>query len=135
MNPFEKALAASRKMGERNDCSVIATSVITGEKYEKVHGIYSKLGRFHGKCIKGTVIESVMTEHFKKKLLVFETKDIFGKRFRIESTEKYMGSNLITGSGKWLGLTYDHIFAIIDGKVYDFPEASHKIVKYLVRVT
>ncbi len=123
---FAYLRAVGDAMNETRDCAIIATTVVTGEGYPKIHELYKKLGR-RNRC--GTQFPLIHT--------VF---DMLG--FKLHPiTNYYDGASVrsiapqLPSKGKFLVRTRKHVAAIIDGAVVDWSEQRKLYVKEIYQVT
>lgn len=101
---------ASTRSRQTNDCTVRAITVATGLSYDEVYDILADLGR---KCSKGWGIPKQF--------------DIRGYRLQWQAFQAVKGERRMNPvrfcreypKGRYIGRTAKHVFAVIDGTVYD----------------
>ena len=98
------------KLKENNDCSVIATTIVTGEDYPVVHDKYKEAGRKTGRGVQ-----------------LAQIKQVTGKKFDAilkPNGSKYTARTIAQAfpTGRYLIFFNGHVAAMVDGKIHDLYE-------------
>lgn len=120
---YEALKAESKRIGERNDCTVIAFAMIYDMTYLESHSLLMRLGR---QVCRGFNAE-IATRHFNlTRSMKVRPKQPNGSKYTIKTI-----TNTIP-VGKYLIFTDGHILACIDGKIYDWTEdRKHRVTHYI----
>lgn len=118
-NTYERLAKASKKHGEKNDCTVKAVAVLANLPYNYAHAALAKVGRKRGKGPTWGNFFKVL----RNLNLWYERVEIEGKTVRtLEKNLPKKGRYLITVRG--------HVLAAVDGKVHDWSSGRlHRINK------
>lgn len=111
--PIPKSVATdSNKMGEKNDCAVVAVAILTNTPYPDVHKVFTRLGRKQGG-----------RTSFR---LVFAAITALGCHVSPAASRCYAktvkGLPAALPRGRFLVETSGHVLALVDGKVLDWTE-------------
>lgn len=117
--------AVGKAMGEHMDCSVLATCIVTGETYTKIHELYRKLGRRNG-CRTGTHLTWMLLRD-----LGYQPHDV---------THFYDGCSIrslapqLPSKGNFLVFVRGHVAAVRDGVLEDEPYPKKNYVKKVFQI-
>jgi hypothetical protein len=117
--------AVGDAMNERHDCAIIATSVVTGYPYPRVHEMYRLLGRRKRCATNWVYIVGVFAQ------LGLKLNDI---------SKFYEGASIrsivpqLPSKGKFLIRSRKHVSAVRDGVAHDWAEQRKMYVKGLYQV-
>ena len=121
MNDYKSVSKESKKSKEANDCSVIAITIATGEKYKKVHGMLKALGRKDR--------SSTLLEHsFKVMKELADVETVQPKSKTLISLEKDFPT------GTYIGYTRNHMFCLKEGLIEDWSRGRRFHVKGLLKI-
>lgn len=116
----------SRAFGERNDCAVVATSVVTNEGYPKVHELYKKAGR-RKRC--GTQWIHTMAVMAQLGVKMHDVTQSFpGKTVRSVAPQLHKDRVYLIRTAK-------HVLGIIDGRVEDWTAQRGVYVLQIFDIT
>lgn len=136
MKSFREIQNISKAVHEKNDCAIIAISILTDIPYETVHNEFTKIGRKQGQAVSIMHMETVLNNlgyiiihsHVSgpESLLrmVANRTSKFSKRVHIFNKE--LQSFEILKLFKTLVYTNRHVAALIDGKLIDWSAESKK---------
>ncbi|ASD50550.1 hypothetical protein FDI24_gp016 [Acidovorax phage ACP17] len=117
------ASAEKKARGERNDCTVIATSIVCGVSYEVAHAALEKFGRKPGvgaaPAVYLAAVKSLGFTVEKADLKVFLNKIPRGGKCLTSNTAARF-PHIFEGQPPMMVSTKDHCFAIVDNKVHDW---------------
>lgn len=128
-NEYWAADKERAKLGDRNACSVVALTIVTGKSYKKCYDALKKVGRKHGDGARVCDI--------------FEAAALLGKRVTIApqsaAIRKAKTVNQIEKVGvartrKYLVIVNGHILAVAGGKVHDWTSGRKHRPKYIYQV-
>lgn len=108
-------------LNEKNDCTVRAYSIASGLSYEIAHSLLTKFGRKPKKGI--PFINFIKSEFNDCAYIIFK---------EISNPAKFLKEH---PTGKYVCQIKRHVFAVIDGKIYDaFPIPAKKRINYFVEI-
>lgn len=121
---YLKATACSAEHAEKNDCTVIAVSIVTGRPYDEVHAALARHGREPGKGTNSSVYLAVIREFGCS---VIPERHEHCKT--VKTAERYLPRH-----GTFLVRTRGHVLAVRDGKVHDHSRGSCRKVIDILRI-
>ena len=122
MTDYERAKKLSKKLGEHNDCAVVAAALTTKWSYEHTHRVFAECGRKKGR---GTHL------HVTRKAL--RRLGVYVEERKIRRTPV---RNLRLPEGKrYIAVTCNHMLAVIDGKVHDWTANRRHVVTDLWEIS
>lgn len=127
---YQDAKSCSKGAGENRDCAVVATALVCRVPYGVAHTALERQGRRRGR---GTNFMDITKPGVES--LGFQIEELKrnlqpnGSRW----TPKTIGKRL--AKGYWLCRVKGHVFAVVNGRVLDWTEGSHKRILHIYRVT
>jgi len=119
MTTYERIGKASDKMGETNDCAVVAVAAVCNVPYEYAHSLFKKHGRRNRGSTKATMISAVL-----KDMQVWP--ELIRPKAKTVKSLKYC----LPEKGRFLVWTSRHILACVNGEIIDWTEGRlHRITK------
>jgi len=122
---FTNLRQAGDNIGEKRDCAVIATAVVTGLPYDPVHTLFHSFGR-RNRCGTPMPVTHRVLAHLNHKL-----HDI--TKFFSPSSVRSLAPQL-PSKGKFLIRTRGHIVAVVDGFVHDWSSMRKLYVQSIYQV-
>jgi hypothetical protein len=122
---FAELRAAGDAMGERKDCAVIATCVVTGYAYPKIHEMYRLVGR-RARCGTPWVYTIGVLAQLGLRL--------------VDISKFYDGASIrsivpqLPSKGKFLVSSRKHVSAVIDGVCEDWADERKLYVQGIYQV-
>lgn len=138
---YSKIDAASRMMGEKGDCAVVAVSVACGVSYKTAHAVLQGFGRFHGSSTYQHQIHGAIDAILKPRGLKIDRG--YGQHLKQFEAHKASKSwrdtkNLTVAQvrkepgiwqGRWIVYVVGHVLSVVDGEVHDWTAGrSHRII-------
>lgn len=122
----------SRKQGERNDCTVIATAIAFRLSYATAHRLMQKAGRRKG-C--GVWYEEKAVPVLQKAGLVVEELD--EEKIRQPNGSRYTAKTIgkLCKRGYYVAICSGHAFAVVNGEVLDWTQGRRHIVNTVLKCT
>jgi len=126
---YLKADSERAIMGDRNACSVVALSIVTGKSYRKCYDALKAVGRKHGDGARVCDI--------------FEAAALLGKRvipapqsaaIRKAKTVNQIDKVGVAPTRRYLVVTNGHILAVAGGKVHDWTQGKRHRPKLIYQV-
>ena len=127
MNKYKETKISSSKMGERNDCVVIALSITSGKSYEEIHEILKKYGR---KDRRGTYFGTI-----RKAVLEVNPNAVFDQVTK-PGGGKYTSRTIgkVLTEGNYIVFTRGHAAALVDGVIEDWSADRCKRINKIIKL-
>lgn len=122
---FAELRAAGDAMNERHDCSIIATSVVTGYAYPRIHELYRLMGRRHRCYTPRAYMIGVFAQLGLR--LVDQTKFFDPSSMRTIVPQ-------LPNKGNFLIYASKHVAGVRDGVIHDWSEQHKLYVQQVVQV-
>jgi len=130
---YDKVCAASRAMGEDNDCVVMALSMVLDEPYEKMHRILQAHGRKPKQGASWGIICRILRQYgITPQLTIVNKRNSKGGLSKY--TAKTIGQRFPYGVFL-MDYQGSHVAALIHGRVYDWTAGRRHRIAGLVRVS
>ena len=121
---YERALADSRRAHESEDCTVIATALAARMPYAEAHAMLAALGRKNRKGFKTWRIAEELGHRGYRVTATWLPKQKNGSLY----TPKTIGK--LCKRGYWMVQVRRHVFAVINGEVYDWVRGRrHHVIR------
>ena len=125
---YESLKGDSRAYGERNDCTVIATAVVTGCGYKTAHSLLRGFGRRRRSGFR-------YYDNLDRILARFGLRaNEETKEWRRRGARTMITFERLSSRGTFLVFTGGHVSAVVDGKVHDWAKGRKKRVQAVYRV-
>lgn len=123
----------SKKLNERNDCTVKAFAIVTGCSYNEAHWEMKKAGRPNRKGLPTLLVnrrirKEDIPDHNERMIAALKRKGFKVQKVGCNSkTVRTLGRN-IKSNGRFLVFVRGHVLAIKDKKVHDWTDGRcHRI--------
>lgn len=125
---YEKANRISDEMGETNDCSVKALSIVCDKPYRMAHDALRKLGRRNHTGATGlTLIAAIQQFGFTVSQVQGDSPNKFGGT--VSTLTRRLPSK-----GTYFAIVRGHVIAVRNGKVEDWTAGRRHQVKVVFKV-
>jgi len=115
---FCTSLTADRFLDEKKDCTVRALALAGGVKYPAAHAVLAGLGRLN-----------------KKSFRFWEAAQVLKFSERIELSRRRLQTVLPElKKGRYIVSVAGHVFAVVDGTIYDGDPGLKRIVRRVYEV-
>lgn len=116
---FDALKSVAESMDEKNDCAIMAVTIVSGKPYPEIHRAFKICGRRHRGRTEPWITRAILV-CFGIRTVPVKFK---GKTIRTLARE-------IPNKGCYLVWISGHILAIKDGKVCDWTEGRlHRVLK------
>lgn len=122
---YDELKSCSVAMNERHDCSIIATSVVTGYAYPRIHELYRLMGRRHRCYTPRAYIIGVFAQLGYR--LVDQTKFFDPSSMRTIVPQ-------LPNKGNFLIYASKHVAGVRDGVIHDWSEQHKLYVQQVMQV-
>lgn len=123
MDKYSKAKSQSMRLNDKNNCAVIAVTVITGKHYDDVYDVFRYFGRRHGKGVCQYTTYAVL------RFLGYNLERVE----RMPKTVNQCG-NKLSKNKSYLIRTRGHILAMKAGVIHDWTKGTRRIPISIFRV-
>lgn len=124
---FNEIKIASDAAGERGDCTVKATALVTGLPYSEAHSLMRLIGRPNREGLLMSLVYSCMPGAIASLGYTVEKIDIGLRNGKNQYTPRTISERL--PKGNYICIVRGHMFALVDGEVLDWSEGRcHRIL-------
>lgn len=133
---YLEKIKSGSNLNEKNDCAVIALSLVTEQSYEKIHSLLSEIGRKNNKPTKLYKTLHILKKFNEyRKIFLVEKRKQYPPRYKnksitIKSIEEYPH----LWQGTYLIVLSEHIFAVRNGKVLDWTRGLSKRINSIYKI-
>jgi hypothetical protein len=134
---YQTITQVSDKLGERDDCTVKAVSILTDVPYETVHAMFEKLGRKKGKGTRRSITLSIIKNlgYNLKMVMPYEMIKKYpgrAKEHKSVTTHQVLRYKEAWADGnKYLLCCRSHVAAVVDGEIHDWSQ-NKKMRVYVI---
>ena len=131
---YEKACKSRLAKADRNNCAVIATSIVARVPYNVAYNKYKEFGRKNGRGVYTPIIHNVINQ-LGCELTEITNKN--GKPLKQKNGYNYTVNTIAERlkHGYYLVCVKDHCLAVVNGVVEDWTEGRRHRVESVYRVT
>lgn len=125
MTDYERCIRQARELKERNDCAVIATSIVTCQEYDDVHKLFVKHGRHPGGRTPVNVTLRVLKDLGRG---LKDVTKLYNSRTVTTLERELFGHEVL------MVRVRGHVLAVRDGHVHDWTRGRRHRINQVLRV-